>query len=202
MMNKCPTFSGRDKEWSVWSFIFESVAAVRESAFTGSAEKPIADLTSGKSADSGPKRRENHGIAAWMKTAVLAAHAPESIRNVVRLAAGPAGGKYRVLRQNMSDFLQLGRVFDKDGRGVESESKTVQVQRRWMLIQSARARERDASCADVRATQRKTASSTKPRARPRTRAKRRTPSLARTLQPSLKASVATVARKVTSGQTV
>ena len=53
--------------------------------------------------------------------AVLASHAPESIRNVVRLAAGPAGGKYRVVRQNMSEFLQFGRVFDKDGRGVESE---------------------------------------------------------------------------------
>ena len=51
MMNKCPTFSGRDTEWSEWSFIFDSVAAVAnlekvmESPFTGSAEKPIADLT-------------------------------------------------------------------------------------------------------------------------------------------------------------
>ena len=56
-----------------------------------------------------------------MKIAVLASHAPESIRTTVRLAAGPAGGKYRVVRQNMSEFLQIGRVFDKDGRGVESE---------------------------------------------------------------------------------
>ena len=56
-----------------------------------------------------------------MMIAVLAPHAPESIRNVVRLAAGPAGGKYRVVRQNMSEFLRFGRVFDKDGRGVESE---------------------------------------------------------------------------------
>ena len=41
----------------------------------------------------------------------------------------------------------------------------MQVQRRWMLLQSARARarERDASCADVPATQRKTASSLRPR---------------------------------------
>ena len=51
--NKCPTFSGRDTEWSERSFIFESVAAmanlepVMESAFTGSAEKLIADLTPG-----------------------------------------------------------------------------------------------------------------------------------------------------------
>ena len=51
VMNKCPTFSGRDTEWGEWSFIFESVAAmatlepVMESTFTGSAEKPIADLT-------------------------------------------------------------------------------------------------------------------------------------------------------------
>ena len=29
---------------------------------------------------------------------------------------------YRVVRQNMSEFLQFGRVFDKDGRGVESET--------------------------------------------------------------------------------
>ena len=80
VMNKCPTFSGRDTEWSEWSFIFESVAAmanlepVMESAFTGSAEKPIADLTlemkvgakqlyyllviavRGKALTSGPKR--------------------------------------------------------------------------------------------------------------------------------------------------
>ena len=58
-----------------------------------------------------------------MKIAVLASHASESIRNVVRLAAGLAGGKYRVVRQNMSEFLKFGRVFDKDGRGVQSESK-------------------------------------------------------------------------------
>ena len=51
VMNECPTFSGRDTEWSAWSFIFESVATmanlepVMESAFTGSAEKPIAELT-------------------------------------------------------------------------------------------------------------------------------------------------------------
>ena len=31
VMNKCPTFSGRDTEWSEWSFIFESVAAMVES---------------------------------------------------------------------------------------------------------------------------------------------------------------------------
>ena len=54
--NKCPTFSGRDTEWSKWSFIFESVGAVAnlepamEGALTGFAE--------GKSADSRPKRSE------------------------------------------------------------------------------------------------------------------------------------------------
>ena len=56
-----------------------------------------------------------------MKIAVLASHAPESIRNVVRLAAGPANGNYLAVRQNMSEFLHFGRIFDKDGRGVESE---------------------------------------------------------------------------------
>ena len=29
-----------------------------------------------------------------------------------------------MVRQNMSEFLQFGRVFDKDGRGVESESNS------------------------------------------------------------------------------
>ena len=208
VMNKCPTFSGRDREWSEWSFIFESVAAmanretVMESAFTGSAEKPIADLTpemklgakrlyyflvntvQGKALTLVRSAEKHHDIAAgkrikseyqpdaagrhtamfmgimqpgwdsrnpanfldqlteWerriqeyegdsletfsdgRKIAVLASHAPESIRNVVRLAAGPAGGKFRVVRQNMSEFLQFGRVFDKDGRGVESESNS------------------------------------------------------------------------------
>ena len=56
-----------------------------------------------------------------------------------------------------------------------SRKQPVQVQRRWMLMQSVGARERDASCADVPATQRKTANLTKPRARPRARANRRTP---------------------------
>ena len=56
-----------------------------------------------------------------MKIGVLASHAPESVRNVVRLAARPVSGNYRVVRQNMSEFLQFGRIFDKDGRGVELE---------------------------------------------------------------------------------
>ena len=56
-----------------------------------------------------------------MKISVLASHAPESIRNVVRWAAGPASGKYQVVRQNISEVLQFGQIFDKDGRGVESE---------------------------------------------------------------------------------
>ena len=47
-----------------------------------------------------------------MKIAVLASHALESI---------PASGNNRVVCQNMSEFLQFGRIFDKDGRGVESE---------------------------------------------------------------------------------
>ena len=47
VMNKCPTFSGRDTEWSEWSFIFESVAAKANlepaigSACIGLAEKPL-----------------------------------------------------------------------------------------------------------------------------------------------------------------
>ena len=51
VMNKCPTFSGRDTEWSEWSLIFESVAAMAnlepamEGAFAGLAEKPLAELT-------------------------------------------------------------------------------------------------------------------------------------------------------------
>ena len=57
-----------------------------------------------------------------MKIAVLASHAPESIRNLVRLAAGPANGNYRAVRQKMSEFLQFGRnanatPMDVDGVG-------------------------------------------------------------------------------------
>ena len=50
-MNKCPTFSGRDTEWSEGSFIFASLAAMAnlepamEGAFSGLAEKPLAELT-------------------------------------------------------------------------------------------------------------------------------------------------------------
>ena len=65
---------------------------------------------------------EVESFSDGMKIAVLAA--PESIRNVVPLAAGPVNGKYWVVRQNMSEFLQSGRIFDKDGRGVESESNS------------------------------------------------------------------------------
>ena len=60
-------------------------------------------------------------FSGGMEIAVLAFHALESIRYVVRLAAGPAGGKCRVVRQNMSEFLHVGRIFDKNGPGVESE---------------------------------------------------------------------------------
>ena len=51
VMNKCPTFSGRDTEWGEWPFIFASVAAMAnlepamEGAFSGLAEKPFAELT-------------------------------------------------------------------------------------------------------------------------------------------------------------
>ena len=175
-MNKCPTFSGRDTEWSERSFIFESVAAMAnlepamEGAFTGSAEEPVAELTlemklsakqlycllvntvRGKALTLVRSAEKHHGIAAWkrikteyqpdaaerhtamlmgimqpgwdsrgaantfldqlteeerrireyegesletfsdgMKIAVVASHAPESILDVVRLAAGPAG---------------------------------------------------------------------------------------------------------------
>ena len=55
------------------------------------------------------------------RIAVLASHAPESIRNVVRLAAYPANGNCRAVRQKMSEFLQFVRICDKDGQGVESE---------------------------------------------------------------------------------
>ena len=67
-------------------------------------------------------------------------------------------------------------------------------------MQSARARERDASCAGVPATQRKTASLIKPRAKAKARRRQRATEMTRTLLPSLKASVSIVARKVTIGQ--
>ena len=52
VMNKCPIFSGRDTEWSEWSFIFECVAGMAnlepamKGAFKRLAEKPLADLSS------------------------------------------------------------------------------------------------------------------------------------------------------------
>ena len=68
-----------------------------------------------------------------MKIAVLASHAPESIRNVVRVAAGPVSGE-------LSEFLQFGQNFDKDGSSVESAKQRFdtdgvrwQKQREWML---------------------------------------------------------------------
>ena len=91
VMNKCPTFSSRDTEWSERSFILESVAAmanlkpVMESAFTGSAEKPIAELTLemklgakqlyyllvnkvvGKALTLVRSAEKHHGIAAWKR---------------------------------------------------------------------------------------------------------------------------------------
>ena len=128
-----------------------------------------------------------------MKIAVLASHAPESIRNVVRLAAGPAGGKYRVMRQNMSEFLQFGRVFDKDGRGVESESNS--------------------ACAtpmDVDAVGKgkgcfvcgRPGHAAKDCKFNQAKGKAQGKGKAKNVQPSLKASVAIVARKVISGQAV
>ena len=49
---------------------------------------------------------------------------PGISRSSVNPKCGQVGGrsrKYRVVRQNVSEFLQYGRIFDKDGRGVESE---------------------------------------------------------------------------------
>ena len=48
VMNKCPTFSKRDTEWTEWYFIFEFVAAMAnlkpamEGAFSGLALKPFS----------------------------------------------------------------------------------------------------------------------------------------------------------------
>ena len=91
VMNKCPTFSGRDTEWSEWSFIFQSVAAmanlepVMESALIGLAEKTIAELTlemklgakqmyylfvntvRGKALTLVRSVEKNRGVAAWKR---------------------------------------------------------------------------------------------------------------------------------------
>ena len=90
-----------------------------------------------------------------------------------------------MVRQNISKFLQCGRIFDKDGRGVESEPK---------------AKKRDASCADVPVTQRKTARSVKVTARARAKERQEVP-LTRTVPPSSRVNVATLARKATNGWT-
>ena len=50
MMNKCPTLSGRDTEWSEWSFIFESLAVIAnlepamQGASTELAHNALAEL--------------------------------------------------------------------------------------------------------------------------------------------------------------
>ena len=89
-MKKCPTFSGRDTEWSERSFIFDSVAATAnlepavERAFTGLAEEPFAELTpemkfkcetavlfhgehGGKAFTLVRSEEKLHGIAAWKR---------------------------------------------------------------------------------------------------------------------------------------
>ena len=108
-----------------------------------------------------------------------------------------------------SDWQQVQQVgsveFMSETRIVEEwrRNPAVRVRRRWTLMVLAKAKERDASCADVPATQRKTGSSTKPRTRARAREGQRVPRLTkRTVPPSLKVIVATVARKVTSDKKV
>ena len=212
VMNQCPTFSGRDTDWSEFSFIFESVAAIAslepamEGAFSGLAEKPCAELTPGMklsakqlyyllvntvkgkaltlvrcaenvtTASAVGKRFKSEyqpvagrhtamlmGIMqlGWdsrraantqeyegerlenfsdsMKIAVLASHTLQSIQNVIRLAAGPAG-KYRVVRQNMSVFsLDVRQKWSRSGVGSHCKCDTDGRRRRWQ-----KAKERDA----------------------------------------------------------
>ena len=79
-----------------------------------------------------------------------------------------------------------------------SWNPAVQVRHRWTVTPLAKAKERDASCADVLATQRKTtANSINARARARAKEKEGA-RLTRTAPPSSRASVATVARKATN----
>ena len=90
-MNKRPTFSGRDTEWSDWSSIFESVAAMAnldpamEGTFFGLVEKPLAELTPemklsakqlhyflvntvrGKALTLVRSAEKHRGIAAWQR---------------------------------------------------------------------------------------------------------------------------------------
>ena len=80
------------------------------------------------------------------------------------------------------------RLVESSTRTEWSRNPAAQVRHRWMSTPLAK--ERDASCADVVATERKT----RARVRQRTR-------LTRTVPPSLKVTVAIVARKATSGQT-
>ena len=114
-----------------------------------------------------------------MKTAVLACHALESIRNVVRLAAVPASGTIEWCARRCQSFLSFA---ESSTRMVEewSRNPAMRTRRRWTLMVLAKAKERDAPCADV----------------PEDCKVKGVPRLTRTVQPSLKASVATVARKV------
>ena len=127
-----------------------------------------------------------------------ASRASESIRRAVRLAAGPANGKYREVRQIMSEFLQFSWIFDKDARGVESESNSAGAAP--MDVDAVGKREGKGCSADVPTTRRKIASSTKARAKARVKGKEKA-RLTRTAPPSSKTSASTVAKKATNVQT-
>ena len=95
--------------WESWYLV--GILAVQQTRFQTNWERRIQEYA-GESLET---------FSDGMKIAVLASHAPESIRNVGQIGSGPANGNYRAVRQNMSEFLQFGRIFDKDGRRVESE---------------------------------------------------------------------------------
>ena len=92
-------------------------------------------------------------------------------------------------------FFSLAGYSAKTGEEL-SRNPAVQVRHRWTWTPLAEAREKDASCVDVPAMQRKTASSIKAKARAKPGEEQRA-RLTRTAAPSLRVSAATVARKAT-----
>ena len=55
-------------------------------------------------------------ISDATKVAIITASSPPEVRSVVRMVAGPAGGKYQAIRTSLAEYMQFGRAFDRDGQ--------------------------------------------------------------------------------------
>ena len=120
-----------------------------------------------------------------MKIAVLASHAPESIRNLVRLAAVvQQAGNIEWCARTCQSFCSSA---ESSMRMVEewSRNPAVEMRHRWMLTPYGKDKgNRMLRVRTSRPRSRKTASSIKPRAKARAARQRRRPRLTRTVPPS------------------